>query len=210
MNTKLPNLSNYQNGRKSDIKYIVVHYTANNGDTAKGNATYFANNVVRASAHYFVDEKEVWSSVPENDTAWHTGGDLQGPNGHTFHKIVTNSNSIGIELCSRKDIAGEYYIKKETILNAIELIRSLMKKHNIPIENVVRHYDVTGKLCPKPLIDQKKWTEFKGMIRGDMDYEKNLEILREVVGLSEESIKYLTDYKYGEELVKKIARSVVK
>jgi len=210
MNAKLPNPSNYQKCRKSAIKYIVVHYTANNGDTAKGNASYFANNVVRASAHYFVDEKEVWSSVPESDTAWHTGGDLQGPNGHTFHKIVTNSNSIGIEMCSRKDTAGEYYFKKETLVNCANLIKSLMKKYQIPLDNIVRHYDVTGKICPRPLIDQKKWNEFKHMIGGSMEYEKALEVLREIVGLSEESIKYLTDYKYGEELVKKIARSAGK
>ena len=41
----------------------------------------------------------------------------------------------------------------------------LMKQYNIPIENVIRHYDVTGKLCPEPYIDETVWGEFKAKIR---------------------------------------------
>ena len=48
-----------QKRTKTQIKYIVVHYTANDGDTAAGNLAYFARETVKASAHYFVDEKEV-------------------------------------------------------------------------------------------------------------------------------------------------------
>ena len=65
---------NYKKGRTGSIKYIVIHYTANNGDTAFGNAKYFRNNKnLQASAHYFVDENEVWQSVKESDTAFHCG-----------------------------------------------------------------------------------------------------------------------------------------
>ena len=52
--------SNYYHGRSGNsIKYIVVHYTANNGDTAAGNGNYFSSPNRKASAHYFVDENSV-------------------------------------------------------------------------------------------------------------------------------------------------------
>ena len=54
------NSSNFYSGRGGNsIKYIVMHYTANNGDTAMNNAQFFHNNSVKASAHYFVDENSV-------------------------------------------------------------------------------------------------------------------------------------------------------
>ena len=58
----------------SDIKYIVIHYTANDGDTAVGNGNYFKNNVVKASAHYFVDDTKIIQSVPDDYVAWSVGG----------------------------------------------------------------------------------------------------------------------------------------
>ena len=65
---------NYTRGRKEPVRYLVIHYTANDGDTARGNAAYFAReNGGHTSAHYFVDEKEVWQSVKEGDTAHHCG-----------------------------------------------------------------------------------------------------------------------------------------
>ena len=160
MNFKQCNSTNYQSGRTSDIKYIVIHYTANNGDTASGNANYFANNRnISASAHYFVDENTIWQSVKDTDTAWHCGAKSYK------HSYCRNSNSIGIELCSRKDSKGNYYFKDETVKNAAELTKSLMAKYNVPATNVIRHYDVTGKICPAPMVnDVSLWNKFKGMI----------------------------------------------
>ena len=67
----LANRKNYGDERAtSKIKYIVLHYTANDGDTDEANAKYFKNNVVKASAHYFVDSNSVTQSVPDNYTAW--------------------------------------------------------------------------------------------------------------------------------------------
>ena len=66
--------SNYMKGREGTILWIVVHYTANDGDTDAGNAAYFAREKNRgASAHYFVDEDSVTQSVLDTDTAWHCG-----------------------------------------------------------------------------------------------------------------------------------------
>ena len=160
MNFKQCNSTNYKSGRKSGIKYIVIHYTANNGDTAKNNADYFANNKnLSASAHYFVDENTIWQSVKDTDTAWHCGAKTYK------HSYCRNDNSIGIELCSRKDSAGNYYFKDQTVKNAADLTKSLMAKYNIPATNVIRHYDVTGKVCPAPMVSNTSlWNKFKEMI----------------------------------------------
>ena len=160
MNFKQCNPTNYKNSRTGGIKYIVIHYTANNGDTAKNNADYFAKNKnISSSAHYFVDENTVWQSVKDTDTAWHCGAKSYK------HSYCRNDNSIGIELCSRKDSKGNYYFKDNTVKNAAELTKSLMMKYNIPAANVIRHYDVTGKVCPAPMVnDISLWNKFKEMI----------------------------------------------
>lgn len=153
----LAHVSNYSKGRHTTIKYLVLHYTANNGDTALGNCQYFSSANRNASSHYFVDEKEVYRSVRDMNVAWHCGS----TNGYK-HKYCRNTNSIGIEMCSRIDSNGRFYIERETIANAIELTKFLMEKYDIPVDNVIRHYDVTGKMCPKPFVeDEKLWLDFK-------------------------------------------------
>ena len=148
-------------GAPGTIKYIVLHYTANDGDTAKGNCNYFQGKNRGASAHYFVDETSVWQSVRDTDTAWSVGGGLQSSGGHAFYKICTNSNSISIEMCS-KNREWAYTIPERTVDNAVELTKLLMGKYGIPIDRIIRHYDVNGKICPKPWVeDENQWAQFK-------------------------------------------------
>ena len=150
--------SNYTKGRTKAIDHIIIHYTGNDGDTAKGNCNYFAQANRNASAHYFVDENGIVQSVKETDVAWHSG------------KWTMNCRSIGIEMCSRKDSSGNYYIKEETQKKAAQLASELMAKYNIGIENVIRHYDVTGKNCPEPFVRKlEQWTAFKNRV---LDYSK--------------------------------------
>lgn len=153
------NTANYGDLRTQRVKYIVVHYTAGDGDTAKDNGLYFQRNAnLGASAHWFVDESCVLVSVPEDHVAWHCGGS------EYVHPECRNGNSIGVELCSKKDENGMYCFTDETLENAAELIRELMKKYGVPIENVIRHYDVTGKKCPAPMIGAGRWEAFRNMI----------------------------------------------
>lgn len=140
--------------------YIVIHYVGA-VSTAKNNAVYYASQKLNASAHYFVDETSIWQSVEDFNRSWHCGGGLQGNNGHTFHGICTNSNSIGIEMCVKKTSSGEWYFEGKTVENTIDLVKYLMQKHNIPIDRVIRHYDVTGKICPAPYVDEIAWADFK-------------------------------------------------
>lgn len=135
-----------------------MHFTANNGDTALGNTNYF-KSYRGASAHYFVDENSVYQSVEDKNIAWHCGAKKYK------HSTCRNSNSIGVELCSRKDSNGNYYFKDKTVDNAVETVKMLMVKYNVPIANVIRHYDVTGKVCPEPFVrNNKEWNDFKNRI----------------------------------------------
>lgn len=156
----LCNRKSYGGLRTGPVRYIVVHYTAGDGDTAAGNGRYFSRVHQQASAHWFVDEQEAVASVPEKYVAWHCGADIY------VHPECRNANSIGVELCSRKDEQGDYYFTDSTVRNALELVKELMDKYNVPVERVVRHYDVTGKICPAPFVGNgaEDWKEFKKML----------------------------------------------
>lgn len=156
---------NYGSKRSTSIiKYLVYHYTGNDGDTDEANAKYFHNKVVKASAHRFVDDDSVTISVPDNYTAYHCGGGLQGKNGHKFFKICTNTNSMGIEMCDTIR-NGKYEVSAKTRANAIALGKELVKKYGIKKENVIRHYDVTGKNCPAYFVkDEEAWKKFRDEI----------------------------------------------
>lgn len=152
--------SNYRAGRTQPVRYIVMHYTANNGDTARNNCDYYHRvGGLQASAHYFVDEHGAMQSVRECDTAWHCGARAY------WHPECRNANSIGIEMCSRKRADGSYYILPETVANAAALAREIMQRYGIDTEHVLRHYDVTGKRCPMPWVDDPaQWTAFLAML----------------------------------------------
>lgn len=156
---------NYGGSRNaSQIRYLVYHYTGNDGDTAANNATYFQRKIVKASAHYFVDDTTVYRSVPELKIAWSVGGskyaNAHKTGGGTMYGVITNTNSLSIEMCDTIR-NGVYQASEATLANAAALGRALMEKYDIPIENVYRHFDVTGKHCPSYLVNAQKWAEFK-------------------------------------------------
>lgn len=151
---------NYENTNNiKRIKYIVIHYVGATGG-AKANCDYFKTTYRGASAHYFVGHKgEVWQCVDDADVAWHCGASSYK------HKYCRNSNSIGIEMCCRKDSKGRWYFEKETVDSTVELTKMLMKKYGVSEANVIRHYDVTGKRCPEPYVaDTAAWNSFKSRL----------------------------------------------
>lgn len=182
----LANPKNYGGSRNaSQIRYLVFHYTANDGDKAMNNAKYFKNNVVKASAHYFVDDEFVYRSVPDLKIAWSVGGNKYAnadkTGGAKMYGVINNTNSISIEMCDTI-MNGMYQASEATLQNAAELGKKLMKQYNIPIENVYRHFDVTGKHCPSYLINESKWAAFKSRLEDEeMDVKK----------LSDDDIVYL-------------------
>lgn len=141
-----------------------MHYTANNNDTAKGNASFFSHEVpTHTSANYFVDDNSIWQSVKDVDTAHAVGGAKQ-------YKIPChNFNSIHIEMCNSVNS-----VPLSTRANAIWLTKQLMAKYGVDINHVVRHWDVTGKLCPLPWIkNEAAWTNFKQELKEDDDMTKD-------------------------------------
>jgi len=158
--------ANYGGMRIEPIRYIVVHYTAGNGDTARNNGLYFQRvGGLGASAHWFVDEGEAILSVPETSVAWHCGGQVY------LHPACRNENSLGVELCSRQDETGAYFFSDATVENGAKLISELMKTYDVPVENVLRHYDVTGKKCPAPWVETGAWEVFRDMLKRYQDAE---------------------------------------
>lgn len=162
------NKNNYGGKRNTNIiKYIVIHYTANDGDSDESNAKYFKKKNIKASAHYFVDDDSVTCSVADNYVAWSVGGsrysNYKSTGGAKYYKICTNTNSLNIEMCDTIK-NGVYDVSEKTLQNTIELTKYLMSKYNIPISNVIRHFDVTGKSCPSYYVNQTNWTMFKNRL----------------------------------------------
>ena len=169
LKTNLADKSNYGSSRStSSIKYIVWHYTANDGDTDEANGKYFNSPNRNASAHYFVDDDSITQSVPDNYVAWSVGGsrysNYKTTGGAKLYGIAKNANTLNIELCDTQK-NGKYNVSDKTLSNAIALTKDLMKKYNIPIENVIRHFDVTGKSCPAYYVDEILWNEVKNKIQ---------------------------------------------
>ena len=154
------NPANYGGTRAlSNIEYIVVHYTANDGDTDTGNGSYFGRTKVGAGAHMFVDEDSCTQSILFNRVAYHCE-----TAGMKFKCACRNYNSIGVEMCSDKQ-GGKYIITRQTMLNTVKVVKYLMREYNVPADRVIRHYDVCGKLCPEPWVRvASEWTEFKRLI----------------------------------------------
>ena len=140
--------------------YIVVHQTANTskGANAEMHGRLQANgNSRQASWHYQVDDKEAVQSFKDTAQCWHAGN------------ANYNKKSIGVEICVNSD--GNY---KKAVANAIELVKHLMTKHNIPAKNVIRHHDASGKHCPREIMNGKEgitWNNFKAQLSGKGDVE---------------------------------------
>lgn len=174
---KAKSVSYGSNRSSNSIKYLVYHYTGNKNDTACANAKYFANTNTRpAGAHYFVDEKDVYQSIDDLKVAWAVGGSKYSncniTGGGKMYGIVTNSNSISIEMCSTN---GKF--SDATIENAIELGQKIMIKYNIPIKNVYTHFDITGKLCPGYdgwwRDSRSEWVAFKNKLKNSVKSTKS-------------------------------------
>lgn len=142
------------------IKYIAIHYTGGRS-SKKGSAMSIRNVFLQrsASADFVVDDYTILQINPDlkNYYTWAVGDKKNNyTKGGRLNKIATNKNTISIEICSNltfgysPDSANHegWYFTKESIDNALKLTKYLMEKFNIPKENVVRHFDITGKLCP--------------------------------------------------------------
>lgn len=162
--------------RKGKIEWIVIHYTADSGATGENEVAYFSNKAVkRASADFFINFDGAiyqYNNDVDKRYSWHCGGKkLKNSKGGTMHGIVTNANSVSIEMCT-KQVGSSWIITNETYNATIWLARVLRYLFGIGKGHTVRHYDVTGKLCPyvtgfidNP--DSRTWTAMKNAIDAD-------------------------------------------
>ena len=166
---------------KDSVKYIVMHYTSNNGDTASGNGNYFKiggtfeKNVnsgknSKAGAHFFIDQKgNIVNSVDISRTAWSVGGglysDISKTGGGKYYKAITNANSVSIELC---DIALKD--PSTSMIDAVKKCIKYIRKHCKNADTVVRHFDITGKHCPAPMMKDEVWKKFLDKIGESKSY----------------------------------------
>lgn len=169
------------------IEYIALHYTAgttSKAGTALGVAKWFAsggNPSNPASSDFIVDDRDVvqYNNDIENRYAWCVGGAKYSPTtslGASLYGKATNKNTINIEICSNKVnkkslLASDtdWYFTEAELDNTRELVKYLMKKYNIPIERVIMHHTVTGKLCPA------MWTHNETELKGYYDFLKSID-----------------------------------
>lgn len=198
------------------IEYLVIHYVGAFGN-AEQNSKYFKDVNRRASAHYFVDPKGVWQVVEDKDASWHCGDAGSGE----YKDVCRNANSIGIEMCvtkmNRSSPSGadtDWYFEEKTVENTIALVQHLMDKHNIPLDRVIRHYDVTHKWCPRPYVGNdvnkyykktgnQMWAEFKrSLIKGEKEMTG-----KEIYNKLNKYLKTLPTSGYAREASKKGVKS---
>lgn len=185
MNPKIVNnLTKVNLTRKTNrrIDYIVLHYYGGLS-SAINNSNYFKDVYRGASAHYFVDDQDIIRVVRDTDVAWSVGDKTVG----ALKSKVSNSNSINVEIRPYKIDPNsinsqdrDWYFTEQTLINTVDLVKYLMAEHNVPISKVIRHHDVTGKLCPRPFVGNdtndyyKKtgnqlWLEFKKRLVNTID-----------------------------------------
>lgn len=147
----------------SAVKYIVLHYTAVNGDTAKNEATYFSRNYSRyAGAHFFVDQSGyIAQSIGMNVTAWSVGGSKYSGTSPQYYGSCTNYNSVSIEMCDQvnKDASAKQ-------IEAVKWLITYIKKSCPNAKTIIRHYDVNGKPCPARYLNSSKWNALKKAVTG--------------------------------------------
>ena len=134
-------------------KYIVIHYTANPGSTAEQNRNYFENlkdtGQTYASAQFVVGlDGEIIQCVPCNEMAYCSNS--------------YNEFCISIEMCHPDDTGN---FNDATYNNCVYLVAQLMNYYNMDMDSLIRHYDVTGKNCPKYFVEHEdRWEVFKGFV----------------------------------------------
>lgn len=156
-----------------EVRYIVIHYTGNRGDTAKNNAVFFAKgNTRQAGAHFFVDKKgEIYKSVNVKRIAYAVGGTKYAEQvkkgGAKYYNVCNNRNSVSIELCDCIDNVNW------TQLVALRQLVLHIQKLCPNATNIIRHWDVNGKPCPGPMIgtDNKKWKRVHDFLTGKYTFQ---------------------------------------
>ena len=195
-------------------QFLAIHYVASaqsKKGTALNVAAWFANPQNRnGSADWIVDD--VYTVCYNNDPnryCWAVGDDSRRySHGGRLYGLARNRNTISIEICNgsrsgkvESANSASNYFTDAAIQNALELAAYLMKKHNIPIENVVRHYDISGKFCPGIIGwnansgSDAEWIKFKARLKKMIAPES------EEIDMTEKEMIALIDKRIADKLI---------
>lgn len=147
----------------TEVKYIAIHYTANPGSTAQENRNYFENlaqtHETKVSSHFVIGiDGEVIQCIPTSELAYATN--------------ERNIDTLAIECC-HEDESGVF--TDATYDSVVKLTAWLCVRFGLTSENVIRHYDVTGKECPKYYVDNPDaWTQMKADIAAQITADEAL------------------------------------
>lgn len=141
------------------VKDIVVHWVGNAGSSAMANRNYFESlkdKHIYASSQFIIGlNGEIIEDIPEDEVAFHAGN------------RTVNRNSIGIEVC-HPDWEGKF--TDATYNSLVELCVYLCKKYNLSVNHIIRHYDVTGKECPRYYVrNEAEWIKFKNDVANKLN-----------------------------------------
>lgn len=155
------------NSRRSGISMnpttITIHNTGNDKSSAANERAWLTNptNSRQASYHIVVDEKEAIECIPLTENAWHAGDGSSASSG--------NRTSIGLEICE----SGNY---AQTLENATDLVAKMLRERGWGVDRLRRHFDWSGKICPRLMYDDGKWTGwslFKAAVNAKLDLTYN-------------------------------------
>lgn len=142
----------------NEVNGIVVHYVANPGTTAEQNRSYFnglaESGATWASSHFIIGlEGEILQLIPLDEIAYCSN--------------ERNSDTISIECC-HPDEDGKF--TDDTYFSLVNLTADLCREYDLdPLTDVIRHYDVTGKMCPIYYVEhEEKWAEFLTDVAAEM------------------------------------------
>lgn len=157
-------LTNHNRPRRKIIKLkgVVIHWTANTdaGADAVANRSYFNTTGNFASTHYIVDSKQIIRCLPDDEIGYHVGASRYTELGNSIREGTSpNYFLLGIEMCVNSD--GDW---NRTYASTVSLAAYLIKKYGLTVDDLFRHYDITGKECPKMMIEEKPWNEFKAAV----------------------------------------------
>lgn len=141
---------------------ITIHNTGNEKSSAANERAWLTNpsNARQASFHIVIDEREAIECIPLSENAWHSGDGSGASSG--------NRTSIGIEICE----SGNY---AKTLDNATGLVASMLKERGWGVDRLRRHYDWSGKICPRLMFDGGTWTGwvlFKAAVQAKLNEGK--------------------------------------
>lgn len=145
------------------VRGVVVHYTANPGTSAAANRNYFENltkinakkkHKTYASSHFVIGiDGEIVQCIPLNEIAYTSN--------------ERNQDTISIECCHKRK-SGRF--TRATYRSLVELVTYLCKKYQLSDKDVIRHYDVTGKNCPKYFVEHEdKWLAFRSDVAVELE-----------------------------------------